>query len=409
MKMEYVNCNLCGKNDTVFVTKTEQHGQEFKLVKCNSCGLIYLNPRLTWETIKSVYSENKLDNFQYYLHTKDLDEQTFTDRLNLISKYTAPGKVLDIGSSVGIFLHAAKKQGWNIFGVELNKEEAKYSEENFGVKLLSSYGTKQEFGLINMSDVIEHFTHPKEELQKISKALKQIGFCMPKIIVTIPTWNEGLNIKLLIDEILALKIKDLKIVVADDNSPDGTWKIVEELSKKNKKVHLLHRLTNKGRGLAGIDGFKKALELGADIIVEMDADFSHHPKHIPELLSALDNADVSIGSRFKLGGYDKRGLKRRILTKFSNSFANIVLGVRLTDPNSGYRCYKREAMSKIINNLKAPGPDIVQDVINSCKTNNLKLVEVPIDFQDRERGETTKTFKDFINGAVTTLKLRLSR
>ena len=178
MKMEYVNCNLCGKNDTVFVTKTEQHGQEFKLVKCNSCGLIYLNPRLTWETIKSVYSENKLDNFQYYLHTKDLDEQTFTDRLDLISKYTKPGKVLDIGSSVGIFLHAAKKQGWDIFGVELNKEEAKYSEENFGVKLLSSYGTKQEFGLINMSDVIEHFTHPKEELQKISKALKQNGLLL---------------------------------------------------------------------------------------------------------------------------------------------------------------------------------------------------------------------------------------
>jgi len=89
---------------------------------------------------------------------------------------------------------------------------------------------------------------------------------MPKIIVTIPTWNEGLNIKLLIDELLALKIKDLKIIVADDNSPDGTWKIVEEMSRKNKKVHLLHRLTNKGRGLAGIDGFKKALELGADIL-----------------------------------------------------------------------------------------------------------------------------------------------
>jgi len=232
---------------------------------------------------------------------------------------------------------------------------------------------------------------------------------MPKIIVTIPTWNESLNIKLLIDEILALKNKDLEIVVADDNSPDGTWKIVEEISKINKKVHLLHRVTNKGRGLAGIDGFKKAMELGADIIVEMDADFSHHPRHIPELVNSLQNADVSIGSRFKIGGYDKRGLKRRVLTKGSNAFANIVLGVNLTDPNSGYRCYKREAMGKIVDKLKAPGPDIVQDVIDKCKINNLKLIEIPIDFQDRERGETTKTFKDFINGAVTTLKLRFSR
>lgn len=232
---------------------------------------------------------------------------------------------------------------------------------------------------------------------------------MPKIIVTIPTWNESLNIKLLIDEILALKIKDLEILVADDNSPDGTWKIVAEASGQNKNIHLLHRLTNKGRGLAGIDGFKKALELGADIIVEMDADFSHHPKHIPELIRALENADVAIGSRFKTGGYDKRGLKRRILTVSSNTFANVVLGLNLTDPNSGYRCYKREVISAIANQLKAPGPDIVQDVIYNCKKNNFKIVEIPIDFQDRERGETTKTFRDFVNGALTTLKLRFSQ
>src|SRR3990167_67635 len=128
MEMEYVNCNLCGKNDTVFVTKTEQDGQEFKLVKCISCEFIYLNPRLTWETIKSFYSENKLDNFQYYLHTKDLDEQTFTDRLDLISKDNKAGKVVNNGIKKGKILQDVKKKGWDIFGMELNKEEAKYSE-----------------------------------------------------------------------------------------------------------------------------------------------------------------------------------------------------------------------------------------------------------------------------------------
>ncbi|MBS3064912.1 MAG: class I SAM-dependent methyltransferase [DPANN group archaeon] len=194
MDIEYVNCNLCGKDDTTFVTKTVQDGQEFKLVKCASCDLIYLNPRLTWDTIKGIYSENKLDNFQYYLNTKDLDEQTFTERLNLIRQYTTPGKVLDIGSSIGIFLHAAHKQGWQIFGMELNKEEAKYSEENFGVKLVSSYGTKPKFDLINMSDVIEHFTHPKEELQKISKALKQNGL----LLISTPDFDNKLTRKVAI-------------------------------------------------------------------------------------------------------------------------------------------------------------------------------------------------------------------
>lgn len=194
MELEHVNCNLCGKDESSFVTKTEQDGQEFKLVKCNSCGLIYLNPRLTQEEIRSVYSENKLDNFQYYLNTKELDEETFTERLNLIRKYIAPGKVLDMGSSIGVFLHAAKKQGWEISGMELNKKEADYSVETFGVSLLSSYETKIKFDLINMSDVIEHFTSPKEELQKISRVLRQDGL----LLISTPDFDNFLTRKIAI-------------------------------------------------------------------------------------------------------------------------------------------------------------------------------------------------------------------
>lgn len=229
-----------------------------------------------------------------------------------------------------------------------------------------------------------------------------------KTFVMIPTWNESQNIELLINEILKLKISKLEIVVVDDNSPDGTWKVVEKLSKKNKKIHLLLRKENKGRGHAGIAGFQYALEHGADCVIEMDADFSHQPKHIPEMLKQIKNYDVIIGSRFVKGGYDiDRKAARQLSTILSNRYAAIMLGVKLKDPNSGYRCYTKNTLEKInVNTLKAKGPDIVQEIIYRCKQNNLKIKEIPIEFKDRTRGQTTKTAKDFITGAITSLKLR---
>src|SRR3990167_2921307 len=118
-----------------------------------------------------------------------------------------------------------------------------------------------------------------------------------KPFIIIPTYNESENIAILINKILSLNIKNLHIVVADDNSPDGTWKIVEGISKKNKNLHLLLRKENKGRGSAGRDGFIYCLKHGADVVVEMDADLSHDPKYIPELIKGLGNADLVLGSR----------------------------------------------------------------------------------------------------------------
>ena len=229
-----------------------------------------------------------------------------------------------------------------------------------------------------------------------------------RIIVTIPTWNESKNISLLLESILNLNVLGLEVIVGDDNSPDGTWKVVQELSKTNKKIHLLHRTKNKGRGAAGIDLFKYAYENGADFVIEMDADFSHQPKHIPELLEQAKICDVVIGSRFTKGASDiERTPSRQISTILCNVYAQVLLGLNLTDPNSGFRCYSREALGKIVNDLRAQGPDIVQDVVWQCKKNNLRIKEIPIEFIDRKHGETTKTYKDFINGALTTLKLRI--
>src|SRR3989338_10264279 len=118
-----------------------------------------------------------------------------------------------------------------------------------------------------------------------------------KTFVMIPTYNERENIKELIDKILKLKIKNLHIVAVDDNSPDGTWKIVQSISNKKKYVHLLLRKKEKGRGSAGRDGFIYCLKNGADIVVETDADMSHDPKYIPALIAGLKDADLVLGSR----------------------------------------------------------------------------------------------------------------
>jgi len=140
-----------------------------------------------------------------------------------------------------------------------------------------------------------------------------------KTYVMVPTYNEKENIKTLIDEILKLKIKNLHIVVVDDNSLDNTWKIVQEISKKNKNVHLLLRKSDKGRGSAGRDGFIYCLKHGADIIVEMDADMSHNPKYIPVMIKELKNADVILGSRRVKGSKEiGRSRFRRLVTLIDN-------------------------------------------------------------------------------------------
>jgi dolichol-phosphate mannosyltransferase len=229
---------------------------------------------------------------------------------------------------------------------------------------------------------------------------------MQRTIVTLPTFNEAENIFELVLELRAL---GCEVLVADDNSPDGTWRIVEELTASDNGVHLLHRTNQKGRGYAGAEAFVRALELGAERIVEMDADFSHQPKYVPDLLAALDaGADLAVGSRLVLGGKDVgRGKLREWLTKFSAFYARTILGLPLLDANSGFRAYRREAMETIAPaKLISAGPSIVHEVFGRAAQAGLKIVEVPIVFVDRERGESELTFGRLIEGFVKVWQVR---
>lgn len=227
----------------------------------------------------------------------------------------------------------------------------------------------------------------------------------------VPTYNEKENIKTLIDEILKLKIKNLHIVVVDDNSLDNTWKIVQEISKKNKNVHLLLRKSDKGRGSAGRDGFIYCLKHGADIIVEMDADMSHNPKYIPVMIKELKNADVILGSRRVKGSKEiGRSRFRRLVTLIANLYITLMLGIRVKDCNSGYRCFKREVLEKIKpEKIESKGPSIVQEVLFKAHINRFRIKEIPITFINRTKGKSKLGLKQLAAGYFMVLKLKFMK
>jgi dolichol-phosphate mannosyltransferase len=213
---------------------------------------------------------------------------------------------------------------------------------------------------------------------------------MRKTYIIIPTYNEADNVEALLKEILALGISDLCAVVVDDNSPDGTGKIAQSLAEKNPQIKVLTRCKNRGRGSAGIEGFKFALQQGADYILEMDADFSHHPKHIPALLENIQNNDIVLGSRFVKGGQDvDRGLLRQVITLLARTYIRWMLGIKVKDVTSGYRCFRREVLEEInLDSLISTGPSIVSEILYKAAKKGFKMYETPIIFEDRKKGQT---------------------
>ncbi|MFH1581251.1 MAG: polyprenol monophosphomannose synthase [Pseudomonadota bacterium] len=207
-------------------------------------------------------------------------------------------------------------------------------------------------------------------------------------VAVIPTYNESGNIKKVVEQILFL-YPDTEVLVVDDFSPDKTYEIVENISRENKRAHLLLRKENRGRGWAGIDGFKAALGMGASFIVEMDGDLSHDPKFIGSFKEAIQDFDIVIGSRYVKGGKDeKRSFLRKTISTFARKYLSFILGIKVSDPTSGFRMFKRESLEKILPHLKARDPFIVTEVLYYAKKYGLKVTEVPIEFMPRGTGES---------------------
>lgn len=205
-------------------------------------------------------------------------------------------------------------------------------------------------------------------------------------VIIIPTYNEKENIVPLIEEILKIPL-DIKVFIIDDNSPDGTADIVRNTFGNKPSVRVYVRKEKRGRGLAGIYGFKEALKTDADIIGEMDADFSHHPSFIPAMIEKLSSYDAVIGSRYVKGGRDiQRGILRRVISNFSRLYIKIILGIKISDPTSGFRFFRRQTLETIIDKLSAEDPFIVTEVLFYLKKHKVRICEVPIEFYERKSG-----------------------
>ncbi len=232
-----------------------------------------------------------------------------------------------------------------------------------------------------------------------------------KTTIVVPTYNEKANIEKLI-KLIHKSIPAAQILVVDDSSPDKTYEVVKNLKKRDKKLHLLLRDRSvKGRGWAGRDGFVKALAMGADIVVEMDADLSHQPKYINALIKPITTgeADVVLGSRYMVGGKDiDRPFYRQITSNFAKNYLKVVLGLKAQDPTSGFRAYSKNALSKIkVKTLTARDPFTVSEILYRCYRAKLKIKETPIVFIDRTRGESKLQMTTLIKYLARALTLRL--
>jgi dolichol-phosphate mannosyltransferase len=216
----------------------------------------------------------------------------------------------------------------------------------------------------------------------------------PKVVVMIPTYNERENIGSLIRDILALPVEyDLSVLVVDDNSPDGTAAVVMDAGGRDPRVHLLLRTENRGRGLSGIAGFRKALDLGADYVVEMDGDGSHQPLFIPSLLEAARRRDLVLGSRFIQGAKDAdRPPHRRLITILVRHFIRLLFSVPGRDASSGFRCFRREVLENVgLESLVSKGPSVVLEILYKSYRLGFSIEEIPIVFIDRKSGKTKLT------------------
>ena len=230
-----------------------------------------------------------------------------------------------------------------------------------------------------------------------------------KPVIFVPTYNEAPNLERLVGEIRRI-LPEAAILVVDDRSPDGTGEIADRLAAADPAVRVLHRDPPKGRGLAGRDGYLEALRLGADVVVEMDADFSHDPQLLPRFLEAIEGgADVVLGSRFVPGGSDDdRSAVRKIITVLANGYIRVVLGVPVGDCNSGYRAFRRGALEAIRpGTLTSTGPSIVQEVLFRVHRQGAKIVEIPLTFVDRKDGDSKLSLRLLFDGYLMILKLKL--
>jgi dolichol-phosphate mannosyltransferase len=235
-----------------------------------------------------------------------------------------------------------------------------------------------------------------------------------RVVVIIPTYQERDNIAPIVARVRSA-VPEADVLVADDNSPDGTGKIADELAAADDHVQVLHRPAKAGLGGAYVAGFAVALAAGYDVIVEMDADGSHQPEQLPRLLGALTTADVVLGSRWVEGGEVSNWPKsREILSRAGNAYARLALGIPLRDATGGYRAYRAKVLRSFdLTTVRSQGYCFQVDLALRSWERGYRIVEVPITFVERELGASKMNrgivIEAFVRVAVWGVKRRLGQ
>ena len=221
-----------------------------------------------------------------------------------------------------------------------------------------------------------------------------------RFLVILPTYNESENLPQIVPAILEQDDR-LEVLVVDDNSPDGTGALADQLARAFARVHVLHRTQKEGLGKAYLAGFRWGLDQGFDRLLEMDADFSHDPKFLPTLLAAADHADVALGSRYKSGvNVINWPMSRLLLSYFANIYVRWVTGLPLTDATGGFKCFRRAVLDALpLDRVRSNGYAFQIEMSLRAWRKKFKLVEVPIVFTDRVEGQS-KMNKAIVREAI---------
>ncbi len=228
-----------------------------------------------------------------------------------------------------------------------------------------------------------------------------------KLMIVLPTYNEKENLETMIETLLALPVPDLSVLIVDDNSPDGTGAIADKLAAKlPDRVSVLHRKGKLGLGTAYIEGFHIALDKGADYVMQMDCDFSHDPKYIPQMIDKADecDCDIVIGSRYVKGGSldETWGIGRKLLSWWANSiYVRLILGTKAKDATGGFRLWKREVLEGMdLNRIRSNGYVFQVETIYVAEKLGYRDEEIPIYFADRKIGTSKMSFKVQLEAAM---------
>lgn len=232
-----------------------------------------------------------------------------------------------------------------------------------------------------------------------------------KVIITvIPTYNEHDNLEELLGTLFHLNLPDFHVIVVDDNSPDGTGKLAEDLScQYSNRISVIHRAGKMGFGSAYVEGFKQALQKGANIVIQMDGDISHRPEYVPQLIEPLGEYDVVIGSRYVKGGNidSSWGLMRRIISRGANTYIRWVTRLRIKDATGGFRSFTRRGLELVdLDSFRSKGFVFQVEMVIKCQRKGLKMLEIPISFYARRKGKSKLDWRIIQESMIQVWRLR---